>query len=415
MNNKKVSTDNYKGVRDFYPEDLFVQEYIFEKMSKVAENFGYEKYDASVLEYTELYKAKSGEEIVNEQTYSFVDRGGRDVTLRPEMTPTVARMVAKKRRELSYPLRLYSIPNLFRYERPQKGRLREHWQLNVDVFGIDTLDAEIETIKIGVKIMEELGAKSANFIIKINDRNLINDIYRELGLDDTQSYKLSKLIDKINKITEEDFNFAVKELLRDKFERFIEIFNNPKANEGIETLLKKLEKAGIKNAVFDISLMRGFDYYTGIVFEFFDTNPENNRSLFGGGRYDKLLDIFGVEPISTVGFGMGDVTARDFLESRDLIPKYIPATKIYICPITENKDEVEKIATKLRESGINTAVDYSDKKIRDKIKIAVKKSIPFVIIVGDNEIKSKKLKVKDLTNEKEEEMDIETLVSYFKK
>lgn len=415
MTDKKVQTDSYKGVRDFYPEDLFVQEYIFKIMSETAESFGYEKYDASVLEYSDLYKAKSGEEIVNEQTYSFLDRGERDVTLRPEMTPTVARMVAKKRRELSYPLRLYSIPNLFRYERPQKGRLREHWQLNVDFFGIDTLDAEAEVISLGAKIMEKMGAKSEDYVVKINDRKLIEKIYEEAGLDEDQAYKISKLIDKKNKISEEEFENETKKVAGKNTEFILNALTENKPNQTIEKLLQNLEGLGIKNAIFDITVMRGFDYYTGIVFEFFDTNPENNRALFGGGRYDHLLDIFGVEPISTVGFGMGDVTARDFLESRNMLPEYIPKTAIYICPITENISVINDMASRLRKSGINTAIDYSDKKLGDKIKTAVKKQIPFALVVGDDEIESGKFKVKDLKNEKEEELDLDTLISYFNK
>ena len=149
----KLSTESYKGVRDFYPEEMFIQNHIYKIWKKVVESFGYSEYTASLLESAELYKAKSGEEIVNEQTYTFTDRGGREVTLRPEMTPTVARMVAGREKNLIFPLHWYSIPNLFRYEKPQRGRLREHWQLNVDLFGVDSVDADIEIITIAHQIM----------------------------------------------------------------------------------------------------------------------------------------------------------------------------------------------------------------------------------------------------------------------
>src|SRR4051812_4163166 len=165
---KSLSTEPYKGVRDFYPEDMFIENYIFDIMRKTVEQFGYMEYGASILEPTELYKAKSGDEIVNEQTYSFKDRGDRDVTLRPEMTPTVTRMVAARKKELSFPLRWYSIPNLFRYEKPQRGRLREHFQLNVDLFGVDNANAEVEVISLASSIMKNFGAKSESFSIKIN-------------------------------------------------------------------------------------------------------------------------------------------------------------------------------------------------------------------------------------------------------
>ena len=181
---KKLSLEPYKGTRDFYPEDQFVQNYIFSVWRKVAESYGYLEYGASILEETDLYRAKSGEEIISEQTYSFKDRGDRDVTIRPEMTPTVARMVAQKRRELNFPLRWYSIPNLFRYERPQRGRLREHWQFNADIFGIDSVEADVEIISLAYDIMKAFGAKDENFIIRLNNRRALTKVFSELGLND---------------------------------------------------------------------------------------------------------------------------------------------------------------------------------------------------------------------------------------
>src|SRR3989338_2736742 len=165
---EKLSTDPYKGVRDFYPEDMAIQRYIFDTWAHVAESYGFERYDASVLEPAELYRAKTGEEIVNEQTYTFKDRGDREVTLRPEMTPTVARMVAARRRELSFPLRWYSIPNLFRYERTQRGRLREHWQLNADLFGVESIEADLELIRMADRIMKNFGAKQSDYEVRLN-------------------------------------------------------------------------------------------------------------------------------------------------------------------------------------------------------------------------------------------------------
>src|ERR1700729_362662 len=173
-NTSILGTDPYKGVRDFYPEDMAVQSYIFDTWRKVVERYGFVEYNASILEPAELYKAKSGEEIVNEQTYTFTDRGEREVTLHPEMTPTVARMVAAKARELTFPLRWYSIPNLFRYEKPQRGRLREHWQLNVDMFGVDSADAAVEIINLAYDIIKAFGAGNESFEIRINNRRLIN-------------------------------------------------------------------------------------------------------------------------------------------------------------------------------------------------------------------------------------------------
>src|ERR1035437_107089 len=309
---KKLSTESYKGVRDFYPEDMFIQKYIFERMRKAVEKFGYVEYGASVLEPAELYRAKSGEEIVNEQTYTFTDRGDREVTLRPEMTPTVARMVSAKRRELFFPLRWYSIPNLFRYENPQRGRVREHWQLNVDIFGVESIQAEVETMQMAYEITKLYGLKDMDFEIRINNRKLMNFIMKDmLSLGDDAAYKLSKLIDKKDKIKAEQFDITAKEIIGAKADSFISLINAKnfaelKKNLGdtgaaheslteISTVIDGLAKLGITNVRFDQTLMRGFDYYTGMVFEVFDLNPANRRSVFGGGRYDDLLSLFGGE------------------------------------------------------------------------------------------------------------------------
>ncbi len=300
---QKVSTDSYKGVRDFYPEDMAVQNYIFSVWRSVAEEAGYVEYSASILEYADLYKAKGerNEEIVNEQMYTFTDKGDREVALRPEMTPTLARMIAARRKGLKLPLRWFSIPNCFRYERPQRGRRREHWQLNADVMGIAGIEAEVEIISLAYSIMKKFGAKDEDFEIRINSRKLLEEAYGK---------EMFRLLDKKDKMDKEEFE-AEWNKLSDK------PFKELEPSRDINDLVSALSDKGIK-AVFNSSVARGFDYYTGMVFEVFDTNPDNKRSLFGGGRYDNLLEMFGVEPLPTVGFGMGDVTIRDFLETHGL-------------------------------------------------------------------------------------------------
>ena len=202
-----LSSQPYKGTRDYFPEDKRTQNYIFNTWRKAVESFGYEEYDAPILEPTELYASKTSEEIVNEQTYSFVDRGSRSVTIRTEMTPSVSRMVAGKRQELSYPLRWYSVPNMWRYERPQRGRLREFWQLNVDIFGIEGIAADFEMIQISDSIMKSFGAKSSMYTIKVNSRKLTNYIFEEyFHLDDVQVETLIRLIDKMHKIERSEFS-----------------------------------------------------------------------------------------------------------------------------------------------------------------------------------------------------------------
>lgn len=310
--NKGLSTEHYKGVRDFYPEDMRVQNYIFSVWRKVAEARGYEEYSASLLEYSDLYKSKGNEEIVNEQTYSFTDRGGREVTLRPEMTPTLARMVAARRKSLKFPLRWYSIPNVFRYERPQRGRRREHWQLNCDLVSIAGISAEIEIISLAHAIMKSFGAKDKDFVIKIGDRQRVEKAIQAFGVSKENIPAVFRLIDKKGKMPEDE-RLSKLEELGYKYTKVLTF------SPDFKELKESLEvKDKITNIEFEEDIVRGFDYYTGIVFEVFDTHEANRRSLFGGGRYDNLLEIFGVEPIPCVGFGIGDITIRDFLETHNL-------------------------------------------------------------------------------------------------
>lgn len=406
---KKLSTEPYKGVRDFYPDQMATQNYIFGKMQKTAESFGFVEYSASILEPTKLYEAKSGEELIKEQTYSFKDRGDRSVTLRPEMTPTVARMVAGKRRELSFPIRWYSTPNVFRYERPQRGRLREHWQLNADIFGAEGIEADVEIISLAYQTLKDLGVKDGDFEIKVNFAGMFAKFLAdEFGLDKDKSNKLIKIIDKFGKIPEKDFEEKMDEIAGEEnriklaklMSNDLEMEKKIKDDKNFQYLINlknKLNKIGIKISIYSF-LMRGFDYYTGMVFEVYDTNPENNRSLFGGGRYDNLLDIFGEEKIPAVGFGVGDVTMRDFLQTRNLLPEYTSTTQLFLCTLAkENIPFAVELAQKLRAQGLNVAVNITDKKIDKQIKIADKQKIPFIICIGEEEMSSNQFKLKELS------------------
>ncbi len=391
--NKKLSTDSYKGVRDFYPENMQLHNYILQTWRTVCEQYGFEEYGGSILESSDLYRAKSGAEIVDEQTYTFEDRGGGDVTLRPEMTPTLARMVAKKSRELPLPIRLFSTPNLFRYERPQRGRLREHFQLNVDLLGVSGVDAEIEVISIASDIMRTLGVRSENFIIKLNDRRLIDSELAKLELDEETTYAIKKLIDKKDKM--ENFEEVASDLIGKPF------VYNPTPDENIKKLISELGKLGIENVEFDPYLMRGFDYYTGTVFEVFDNHPDNNRSVFGGGRFDKLLELFGNESIPAFGFGMGDVIVEDILETYDLLPNFTDTNTLGICIIDESATSfVHKLAQELRDEGITVSVDYTRRKASTQLKSAEKKGYPYTICIGENEVASKSFILRDMKNHK---------------
>lgn len=410
-----LSTQPYKGARDFYPEDKRLQKYMFGTIRRVVERFGYEEYDAPILEPIELYLAKSGEEIVNEQTYVFEDRGGRRVAMRPEMTPTVSRMVAGRRQELGYPLRWYSIPNLWRYERPQRGRLREHWQLNVDIFGVGDMKAELETIQIADAILKSFGATHDMYTVQVNSRKLMDFILDEyLQLTTDQAHAVAKLIDRIHKMEPEEFKAAVEEIMTaeqqaasnvnklvgllkiKQIQHLPEAIREHASAKELKLLIDMLKDARVPNVVFDITVMRGFDYYTGIVFELVDNHPDNNRSMMGGGRYDGLVGLFGVEPVPTVGFGWGDVTLQNFLEGHDLLPNLRSETDLYVILIGDVYAKAQKVIDELREMGANVAVDFSGRQPDKQIKTAVKKNIHYVMFLGEKELQDELYELRNL-------------------
>ncbi len=400
MTNKSLSTDSYKGVRDFYPKDAAIQQYIFDTWSRTAESFGYERYDASLLEPSDLYKAKgaANEEMVNDQTYTFTDRGDREVTLRPEMTPTVARMVAGKHRELSFPLRWYSIPNLFRYERMQKGRLREHWQLNCDIFGTTDYTSDIEIIALAYQCLIDFGAKPEMFEIQINDRAMMTRLYRALGIEDEMIPAITRLNDRRDKIDAQTYRTELKAIVGEGImvEKIIMMLDH--SDEQTDVVIG-LAELGIINVVFNKSLARGFDYYTGTIFEFKDVSGENNRSLLGGGRYDNLTSMFGGEAIPGIGFGFGDVTMRDFLETHKLLPANITATgaSVVVIPTdTEHNLAAQKIAKQIRDGGISVSTDIGTKKVGKKISDAADDGSAYIIVVGEDEVSSGNFILKNL-------------------
>ena len=425
-----LSTQPYKGARDFYPEDKRLQKYMFAKIRQAVERFGYEEYDAPILEPVELYLAKTGDEIVNEQTYVFEDRGGRKMVIRPEMTPTVSRMVAARRQELAYPVRWYSIPNLWRYERPQRGRLREHWQLNVDIFGPEDIVAEQEIIMVADAIFKSFGAKREMYSIRINSRKFINYVLSDyLGFDAVQQSSICRLIDRMHKIDRADFiaqadaiclpsqrEAGTVEKLLDMLatERFTSLppaVQNHPALASLQRLLDLLSAAGITNAAFDITIMRGFDYYTDIVFEVNDMHPDNNRAMMGGGRYDGLVGLFGVEPVPTVGFGFGDVTLQNFLEIHQLLPQLAPETDLYVALAGDVLQRAQKPVAELRKAGLNVAVDISGRKLDKQLATADKKAIRYALIIGEDELAEDRYTLKNLHTGDAERHAIPRIVS----
>ncbi len=426
-----LSLQPIKGARDFFPEDMRVREYIFSVWKESCELFGYQAYDTPILEPTDLYLQKGIQEIVNEQTYSFKDRGDRSLTLRTEMTPSVSRLVAARRQEFAYPLRLYSIPQCWRYERMQRGRGREFYQLNVDLFGDESINAEIEMLELADTIMKKFKANRKMYQFKLNSRKLVDTFLNEvMGLDETQSTTIRRLIDHMHKMATPAFVGQVESVLSpsqredgmlDKLLEFLRaktIEELPKSLSlhpsviGLTDLLNKLEELKITNAVFDPTLIRGFDYYTDIAFEVFDTNPENNRSMFGGGRYDGLVGMFGVEPVPTIGFGMGDITLLNFLTVHELLPKTYSPVEAYLMTTDDSiTDGAMQVARELREMGVKLAVDTSNKKIVKKIKNAIKHDIRYVIIIGQQELDQEQYTLKNLITGVEEKHSIQRIVS----
>jgi histidyl-tRNA synthetase len=427
-----LSSQPYKGTRDYYPADKRVQNYIFDVWKRMVMRYGYEEYGAPLLEPLEVYAAKSGQELANEQTYAFMDRGNRQVAIRPEMTPSISRMIAAKRQELAYPARLFSIANFMRYERPQRGREREFWQLNADIFGVDGALPEAEIIAMGADILKAFGASEDMYVIKINNRKVINYMMSQyLELDGVQAQLMIKLFDRKNKITNENFRDQAIDIFGEKSapaglakisallsaknmsELPDEIRESAEVKE-VQELFTLLERAGVKNATFDITLMRGLDYYTGTVFEFFDTHPDNNRSLFGGGRYDGLVGLFGAEQISAVGMAPGLSMTELFLETHGLLPTFPSTTEVYLVVLGDSLKGAMKLAADLREEGVNTELDITGRKLDKQLKTAVKKSIPFIIFVGEEELAKEIYSFKDTASSEEQKLSFERVVTTVK-
>lgn len=426
----KLSTQPYKGSRDFYPSDMKIRNFIFDNWKKVCKSYGYEEYDGPFLESFEVYAAKSGEELVNEQLYSFTDRGDRKVAIRPEMTPTLARMIAQKINELPRPIRWFSIANFWRYEKPQRGRGREFFQLNCDIFGVEGLEADLEIISLMADLMKSFGAKKDMFEIRINNRKLMDDFYRVLELETEQMKIVNKAIDKRNKISEEEFVKWLSEdakLTPEQINKLSDFIENPfptidsmceEKYEGaleITKILNLINETGLNDYVrIDVSTIRGLDYYTGTVFEIFDLNPKNSRAIAGGGRYDDLIGLFGNEKLTGTGFAIGDITFSDFLQTWNLLPEINDDIDYFITLWPSENPQFTltalEIARVLREKGFKV-FSWLDKntKIDKQLKFADKKGAKFTVIVGENELKNNTLLVKDMKEKSQSEVKLKDL------
>ena len=429
---EKLSTQPYKGTRDFYPREMRMRNWFFGVIRHVLERSAFEEYNGPMLESLALYAAKSGEELANEQTYNFTDRGDRRMAIRPEMTPTVARMVAGKMGELNFPLKWFSIPNMYRCERPQRGRLREFWQINVDIFGCDGFEADLEVISSAIALLRAFGADESMFTVRINNRRFFNDVIAAIaGTDPEGSRKVSKVIDRKGKIPREEYEKELRELgLSDGQIAKIDALYTMDVSDAIalcpdsvgagelRQLFDALDRTGLrKYCVFDFGIIRGLDYYTGTVFEVFDNAPENNRAMFGGGRYDNLVGLFVKNAkVSGVGYGMGDVTLEHFLETHMLMPaSFDESVKVLVTRFEDVPyDRYLALVDTLRDADITASVYLGTKKFGKQIDFAVKDGYSHVLIMGGDEAARGVVRVKDLNTREECETTPDGVIALLK-
>ena len=430
---EKLSTQPYKGTRDFYPQEMRMRNWFFGVIRRVLERSAFEEYNGPMLESLDLYAAKSGEELAKEQTYNFIDRGGRGLAIRPEMTPTVARMVAAKMGELNYPLKWFCISNMYRYERPQRGRLREFWQLNVDIFGVDGYEADLECIRSAINIMRAYGADESMFTVRINNRRFFNDVVAAIAKTDEEgARKVSKVIDRKNKVPREVYekDLLALDLDADQIARIDSLYGmsvtdataicpESQGSQELRDLFAALEELDLaRYCVFDFGIIRGLDYYTGTVFEVFDNAPENNRAMFGGGRYDNLVGLFVKNAkISGVGYGMGDVTLENFLVTHKLIPENLGSPVKVL--VTRFEDvpyaRYTAIADRLSRAGVVSSVYLGNKKFGKQIDFAVKESYTHILIMGGSEAERGVVRLKDLRTREEQELPLDEAVALLAK
>lgn len=427
-----LSKKPYRGTRDFFPQEQRLREFIFATMRKCAQKYGFEPYDGPLLEEVALYQAKSGEELINEQIYSFTDRGERFVAIRPEMTPTLARMVAQVHKEETKPLRWYSIPNLMRYEKPQKGRLREHWQFNCDIFGASGRLGELEILNLAISLFKEFGADASQFEICINDRTIIDAFFNHLKLNEEQTYRIYKIIDKSKKVSEEALDKMIGELSLPSesvdqlksylgiksFDELFQFFKSLGLEDSTTEFASLVEKLNQDFIVYDPCIVRGLDYYTGVVFEIFDKSPDNRRALCGGGAYANLLQIFNEPALGGVGFGLGDVTLTEFLKGHNLIPE--GTTEPTLDLLFTFQDEVAldlslELANKLRDAGLDVLSVFEKTKVNKVFKLAEKRGAGFVTLIGSDELANNKIMIKNLSTKEQSEFsqdDVQGIVNF---
>ena len=414
-----LSKQEPKGTRDWFPEEFKIRQYIFDAWRRVCLRYGYEEYLTPLVENSEVYRAKSGEDIAGQELLTFKDLGGRELSIRPEMTPSVTRMISKVYVSTPKPIKYFSIANFMRNEKPQRGRNREFWQLNCDIFGSSSLSSDIEIMQLALDIMLEFKAPQNSFELSINSRNLIDDVLILIGsskLKSDDKMLVVRTLDKWNKLSQK----AIKDRLegaglKDQQVKVLESFMSSKTLDELAGYLPSITKTqGYKDLLYVIqsldklgygqyinwnpTVIRGFDYYNGLVFEVFDKHPDNNRAMFGGGRYNGLAEIFGEKNFPAVGFAPGDETFKLFLESWNLLDGITTNDNLYYLPLLDDSlfIQTNKLGNKLRKEGLNILSGLEVQKITKALEFADKKKIAKVIIFGSAEEETGVYKIKDM-------------------
>ena len=419
-----------KGTRDFYPPEMAIRNWIIDGWKKVSLRNGFEEYDGPIFEYLKMYQIKSGDEIV-EQLFSLKDRGGRDLAIRPEITPTLARMVNQQINSLPRPIKWFSVPRLCRAERPQKGRLREFFQWNIDIIGLEDVLADAEVIFTAVDYLREIGLGSDDIVVRVSSRKMLAAVLGIIGISDNELESLYAVLDKRSKLPDEAFEEMLAELLpdqvrRDKVSNLMtvesigeigESFNldddAQKSVDELQRLFELFDTMGIADfCMFDIGIVRGLAYYTGIVFEIYDRKGEL-RAIGGGGRYDNLLKQFGGPNISATGFGVGDAVLAILLEEKGLLSSQLPSfgPDFFVAFADEQyRDKAIEITTRLRQQGLAASFSYKNTNLKKQIKQASAQNAKKCVILGQ-ELQENKLVVKDMTGGDQQLVEIDDFFS----
>ncbi len=417
-------TKGVRGTRDFYPEDMRLRNWLFDNFAYASLLHGFEEYDSPILEHEELYTRKQGEDIVK-QLYNFEDKGSRKVSLRPEMTPSLARMVMSRAGVLPMPIKWFSIPQCWRYERTQKGRGREHYQWNVDVWGTNEISADAELFSVLVTFFESVGLTENEIVIRVSSRKVLEEVLGSLGIEGDSFAQTCVIVDKMDKLSSEVINEQLSDLghskevistiqstlginsletLKNTLEKDSEALNE------LQTLFEAIESYGISDWVeFDGSIVRGLAYYTGCVFEVNDREGKF-RAICGGGRYDKLLSTLGGKDLPATGFGFGDMVIMEVLAEKDLLPELLSGVEDVVIPLSPDLRNVAvKVASALRSSDRLVDLVLDDKKMKWAFKHAERIGATRIVLVGKEEWSRQKIKIKDLETGEETELSLEDL------